>query len=248
MRVPRPGAIKNQSLRAREIMATIGENLQAVHRRVMTAAQACGRNAADIKLLAVSKTFDASAIAAAHACGQRAFGENYAQEALAKIETLGNAALEWHFIGPIQSNKTRAIAEHFDWVHSVDRVKIAQRLSAARPAHLAPLNICLEVNVGGENSKSGVPPQAAPGLAHEIAALPRLKLRGLMTIPPPAADSVAQRHYFAVLRELKERLNGDGLALDTLSMGMSADLEAAIAEGATIVRVGTAIFGERHKT
>lgn len=229
-------------------MATIGENLQAVHRRIMTAAAACARNPADIKLLAVSKTFGSDAIAAAHACGQHAFGENYVQEALAKIEALGAAALEWHFIGPLQSNKTRTIAENFAWVHSIDRAKIAQRLAAARPASLPPLNVCIEVNVGSEATKSGVTPQAVAQLAHEIAGLPRLKLRGLMTIPPPATDTATQRGHFAVLRQLKDRLNAAGLRLDTLSMGMSADLEAAIAEGATIVRVGTAIFGERHRS
>ena len=220
--------------------------MQAVRQRIAHAAHACGRDPADISLLAVSKTCAADAIAAALQCGQHAFGENYVKEALAKIAALPNAGLEWHFIGPIQSNKTRVIAEHFDWVHSVDRAKIADRLSLSRPARLAPLQICIEVNIGGEDTKSGVAPAQAAALAHAVVALPRLKLRGLMAIPPPSAGPARQRRHFAVLRELKEQLTRDGIALDTLSMGMSADLEAAIAEGATLVRVGTAIFGERH--
>lgn len=227
-------------------MATIGDNLQAVRQRIAHAAHACGRAPADISLLAVSKTFAADAVAAALQCGQHAFGENYVKEALEKIAALPDAALEWHYIGPIQSNKTRVIAEHFDWVHSVDRAKIAERLSLSRPAHLAPLQICIQVNIGGEDTKSGVIPANAAALARAVAALPGLKLRGLMAIPPPCADPVRQRRHFAVLRELKEQLTRDGIALDTLSMGMSADLEAAVAEGATLVRVGTAIFGERH--
>jgi pyridoxal phosphate enzyme (YggS family) len=228
-------------------MATIGDNLQAVRQRIARAAYACGRDPADISLLAVSKTFAADAVAAALQRGQHAFGENYVKEALEKIAALPDAGLEWHFIGPIQSNKTRAIAEHFDWVHSVDRAKIAERLSLSRPAHLAPLQLCIQVNIGGEDTKSGVAPADAATLARAVAALPRLKLRGLMAIPPPSAEPARQRRHFAVLRELKEQLTRDGLALDTLSMGMSADLEAAIAEGATLVRVGTAIFGERHR-
>jgi PLP dependent protein len=228
-------------------MATIGDNLQAVRRRVAAAARACGRDPADIALLAVSKTFGADAVAAAHACGQHAFGENYVQEALEKIAALSNLDLQWHFIGPIQSNKTRVIAERFDWVHSVDRAKIAERLSFARPAHRPPLQICIQVNIGGEDTKSGVAPADAAALTRAIAALPRLKLRGLMAIPPPSADPAQQRRHFAALRQLKSELARNGVALDTLSMGMSADLEAAIAEGATIVRVGTAIFGERHQ-
>lgn len=228
-------------------MATIGDNLQAVRDRITAAARACGREPSHVQLLAVSKTFGSDAVAAAHACGQRAFGENYVQEALDKIATLRALDLEWHFIGPIQSNKTRPIAENFAWVHSVDRAKIAERLAAARPRELPPLNVCIEVNVGDESSKSGVAPADAGKLAQSIAELPALKLRGLMTIPPPAGDMATQRRFFASLRMLANDLTGAGFAIDTLSMGMSPDLEAAIAEGATIVRVGTAIFGERHK-
>lgn len=227
-------------------MATIGDNLQAVRRRIEAAAHAYGRQPGEIRLLAVSKTFDAGAIAAAMACGQDSFGENYVKEALEKIAALPMHGIEWHFIGPLQSNKTRAIAENFAWVHSVDRAKIAERLSAARPAHIAPLQICIQVNIGGEDTKSGVAPADAAALARVIAGLPRLKLRGLMAIPPPSSDFVQQRRHFAVLRELKEQLAHEGVVLDTLSMGMSADLEAAVAEGATLVRIGTSIFGERH--
>jgi pyridoxal phosphate enzyme (YggS family) len=180
------------------------------------------------------------------ACGQHTFGENYVKEALEKIAALPMHGIEWHFIGPLQSNKTRAIAENFAWVHSVDRAKIAERLSTARPAHIAPLQICIQVNIGGEDTKSGVAPADAAALARVIAGLPRLKLRGLMAIPPPSSDFVQQRRHFAVLRELKEQLAHEGVVLDTLSMGMSADLEAAVAEGATLVRIGTSIFGERH--
>jgi pyridoxal phosphate enzyme (YggS family) len=227
-------------------MATIGVNLQAVRQRIAQAARACGRDPGDVALLAVSKTFGADAVAAALACGQHAFGENYVQEALDKIAALPDRGLVWHYIGPIQSNKTRVIAENFDWVHSVDRAKIAERLAAARPAHLPPLQICIQVNIGGEDTKSGVAPADTAALARAVAALPQLKLRGLMAIPPPSPDPAQQRRYFAALRELKRELARGGIALDTLSMGMSADLEAAIAEGATLVRVGTAIFGERH--
>ena len=227
-------------------MATIEANLQAVRERIARAARACGRDAADITLLAVSKTFGANAVSAAQACGQHAFGENYVQEALEKITSLGDSALEWHFIGPLQSNKTRALTENFAWVHSVDRAKIAERLAAARPVELAPLQVCIQVNIGGEDTKSGIAPDDVAALAHAIGALPRLTLRGLMAIPPASDDVRVQRRHFAALREIKERLNAGGFALDTLSMGMSADLEAAIAEGATIVRIGTAIFGERH--
>ena len=242
----RRGIIRNKSLNLHEIMATIGFNMQAVRQRVADAARACGRDPAAVGLIAVSKTFGADAVAAAHACGQRVFGENYVQEAVDKIVALASLGLEWHFIGPIQSNKTRQIAENFAWVHSVDRAKIAERLAAARPAALAPLQVCIQINIGDENTKSGVAPADAPALARAIAALPRLKLRGLMTIPPASDDPAQQRRYFAELRKLKEQLATAGVALDTLSMGMSADLEAAIAEGATLVRVGTAIFGQRQ--
>ncbi|MGF6540011.1 pyridoxal phosphate enzyme (YggS family) [Paraburkholderia youngii] len=223
------------------------QSLVDVHERIARAAQAAGRDAQSVMLLAVSKTFPADAVRAAHAAGQHAFGENYVQEALDKIQTLADlrASLEWHFIGPLQSNKTRPVAEHFDWVHSVDRLKIAQRLSEQRPDNLPPLNVCLQVNVSGEASKSGVAPDEAAAIAHQIAALPKLKLRGLMSIPEPGGDLEEQRAPHRKLRELFERLCNDGLELDTLSMGMSADLEAAVLEGATIVRVGTAIFGAR---
>ena len=241
----RRGIIRNKSLNLHEIMATIGFNMQAVRQRVADAARACGRDPAAVGLIAVSKTFGADAVAAAHACGQRVFGENYVQEAVDKIVALASLGLEWHFIGPIQSNKTRQIAENFAWVHSVDRAKIAERLSAARPDALAPLQVCIQINIGDENTKSGVAPADAPALARAIAALPRLKLRGLMTIPPASDDPAQQRRYFAELRKLKEQLATAGVALDTLSMGMSADLEAAIAEGATLVRVGTALYGAR---
>lgn len=194
-------------------------------------------------LLAVSKTQPAEAIREAFDAGLRDFGENYLQEALEKQADLADLPLRWHFIGPIQSNKTKAIAEHFDWVHSVDRLKIAQRLSEQRPDALGPLNICIQVNVSGEASKSGCSPEAVAALAETIATLPRLRLRGLMTIPAPTENPVEQRQAFARLRRLKETLGAD---LDTLSMGMSQDLEAAIAEGATWVRIGTALFGARE--
>ena len=298
-------------------MDTIGVNLQAVKQRIENAARACGREPAAVGLIAVSKTFGADAVATAHRHGQRAFGENYVQEAVAKMAELSGLALEsrvetardernsisidargptagvaspkgpllrplesriapahrefdltsgdargpsagvaspkgpllrpleWHFIGPIQSNKTRAIAERFDWVHSVDRLKIAERLSAARPAGSAALQVCVQVNIGDESTKSGVAPARVPELLRAVAALPRLKLRGLMAIPPASGDPAQQRRYFAQLRRLKNEMEAEGIGLDTLSMGMSDDLEAAIAEGATLVRVGTAIFGPR---
>lgn len=227
-------------------MTTIFANLQAVNARIAKACVAAGREPAAVALLAVAKTFPAAALREAHAAGQRAFGENYLQEALAKQAELADLDLEWHFIGPLQSNKTRPIAEHFDWVHSVERLKIAERLADQRPAALPPLNVCVQVNVSGEASKSGCAPDEAPALCRAVAALPRLRLRGLMAIPEPAQDSALARRRFAALRELRDRLNDAGLTLDTLSMGMSDDLEAAIMEGATIVRVGTAIFGERN--
>ncbi|MBI5658247.1 MAG: YggS family pyridoxal phosphate-dependent enzyme [Nitrosomonadales bacterium] len=226
-------------------MTAIASNLQAVRSDIARAAHVAQRNADGIMLLAVSKTFSAAAVREAFQAGQRAFGESYAQEALEKIAALRDLAPEWHFIGPIQSNKTRAIAENFVWVHGVDRPRIAERLSAQRPHNLPPLNVCIQVNVSGEGSKSGVAPDEAAELARAVARLPHLRLRGLMAIPAPADDPEAQRKPFARLRELMQRLNAGGLALDTLSMGMSHDLDAAVLEGATIVRVGTAIFGGR---
>lgn len=229
-------------------MTTILNNLQAVHARIRAACRAAGRADAEVRLLAVSKTWPTACVREAAGAGQRAFGENYVQEALAKMAGLADLDLEWHFIGPLQSNKTRPVAESFAWVHSIDRFKIAERLSAQRPLHLPPLNVCIEVNVSGEISKSGCPPEAAAELAHAVAALPNLRLRGLMAIPAPCADPALARRPFARLRALLEQINGTGLRLDTLSMGMSHDLEAAIMEGATLVRVGTAIFGERIAT
>ena len=228
-------------------MSHIAENLQAVHARIERAANAAGRSSESIHLLAVSKTFPAEDVRAAFDAGQRAFGENYVQEGLAKIEALIDlrAHIEWHFIGPLQSNKTRPVAEHFDWVHSVDRLKIAQRLSEQRPDAMPPLNVCLQVNVSGEASKSGVTLEEAPTLARAIAALPRLRVRGLMSIPEPVDSLQAQREPHRTLRTLFDTLRAEGLALDTMSMGMSSDLEAAVLEGATIVRIGTAIFGKR---
>ncbi|TLX62633.1 YggS family pyridoxal phosphate-dependent enzyme [Stutzerimonas nosocomialis] len=223
-------------------MSTIATNIAKVGARIREAAQASARDAESVGLLAVSKTQPAEVIREAFGAGVKDFGENYLQEALDKQTALTDLALHWHFIGPIQSNKTKAIAEHFDWVHSVDRLKIAQRLSEQRPDSLGPLNICLQVNVSGEASKSGCAPEAVAGLAEAIAELPRLRLRGLMTIPAPTEDPTEQRRAFARLRQLKEALGPD---LDTLSMGMSQDLEAAIAEGATWVRIGTALFGAR---
>lgn len=223
-------------------MSTIATNIAKVGVRIREAAQAVGRDPDEVRLLAVSKTQPADAIREANDAGQCDFGENYLQEALEKQAHLGDRPLVWHFIGPIQSNKTKSIAEHFDWVHSVDRLKIAQRLSDQRPEHLAPLNICLQVNVSGETSKSGCEPQDVRELAHAIAAMPRLRLRGLMAIPEPTDDPIVQRAAFGRLRRMKSELD---LSLDTLSMGMSQDLEAAISEGATWVRIGTALFGAR---
>ena len=228
---------------------SISENLQLVQHRIATSSQAGGRDPSSIALLAVSKTFDAQAVLTAAQAGQRAFGENYVQEAIDKIsatrELNPNLQLEWHFIGPIQSNKTRQIAEHFDWVHSVDRLKIAQRLSEQRPVDMPPLQICLQVNVSGEATKSGLEPDALLELAREVNALPNLRLRGLMAIPEPTEDVEQQRAAFAKLRLMQNDLQAVGIQTDTLSMGMSADMDAAIAEGATIVRIGTAIFGGR---
>jgi pyridoxal phosphate enzyme (YggS family) len=227
-------------------MSTIETRLQAVHDRISRAAEAAGRYSEQIRLIAVSKTFSAQAVRAAVACGQRSFGENYAQEGADKMLELGDLDLEWHFIGPIQSNKTRLLATHFHWVQSVDRLKVAERLAGQRPPQLPPLQLCIQVNVSGEATKSGVEPAALAALVHEVAALPGLRLRGLMTIPQPTPDLDSQRRQFRRLRELRDELAGRGFPLDTLSMGMSDDLEAAIAEGATLVRVGRAIFGERR--
>ena len=226
-------------------MTTIPGNLQHVRARIATACQRAGRGVEEVTLLAVSKTFGADAVRAAAAAGQRAFGENYIQEGVEKIAALRDLGLMWHCIGPIQSNKTRLVAEHFDWVHTVDRLKIAERLSAQRPADLPPLNVCIQVNIDGGANKSGVAPGEALALARAVAALPQLKLRGLMSIPEIAPDFEAARAVHAGARALFDQLNADGLGLDTLSMGMSDDLEAAIAAGSTMVRVGTAIFGSR---
>ncbi|MDO9008564.1 MAG: YggS family pyridoxal phosphate-dependent enzyme [Thiobacillus sp.] len=220
--------------------------LSRVQARIAQALADAGREAAAVRLLAVSKTFDASAVRELAACGQLEFGENYVQEALDKQHALRDLPLEWHFIGPIQSNKTRAIAENFSWVHSIDRLKIAERLSAQRPAGVPPLQVCIELNVSGEASKGGVAVAELPALAEALAVLPGLQLRGVMAIPAPAAGRADQRAAFRRVREAFEALIARGYALDTLSMGMSADLEAAILEGATIVRVGTALFGERN--
>jgi pyridoxal phosphate enzyme (YggS family) len=241
-------------------MTIIATRLQAVRNRIAAAAQAAGRPAADIRLIAVSKTFPPADIAQALAVGQTTFGESYLQEAIPKIEALrryeasGEVAspeglplrpLEWHYIGPIQSNKTKQIAELFDWVHGVDRLKVAERLSTARPEGVLPLDICIQVNVSGELSKSGVPPQDALSLARAVHGLPGIRLRGLMGIPEPDANASLMRARFRQIRELREEIVAAGIAMDTLSMGMSDDLEAAIAEGATMVRVGRAIFGDR---
>lgn len=230
-------------------MTSVIGNLRQVHSRIAQACAAAGRPVDSVTLLCVSKTFGADAVREAFAAGERAFGENYVQEALDKIAALADLRdqLQWHLIGPLQSNKTRPVAEAFDWVHSVDRLKIAQRLAEQRPPQLAPLQVCLQVNISGEASKSGLAPAEVPALARAVAALPRLRLRGLMAIPEPAADPAAQHAPHRALRELLAALNADGLALDTLSMGMSADLEAAVAEGATLLRIGTAIFGGRPR-
>jgi PLP dependent protein len=227
-------------------MTTIASNLQAVRDVISAAACEADRPVGEIKLLAVSKTFPPDALRAAYHAGQSCFAESYVQEALDKMVALQDLPIEWHYIGPIQSNKTRAIAENFMWVHSVDRLKIAERLSEQRPAHLPPLQVCLQVNISMEPSKSGVAPDEAGILARAIAKLPNMKLRGLMAVPAPSDDVAAQRLPFAQLRGLRDQLNRQGLQLDTLSMGMSHDFAAAIAEGATIVRIGTAIFGDRN--
>ena len=228
-------------------MASIEAKLQQVRQRVAAACAAAQRPVQSVTLLAVGKTFGAEAVREAAAAGQRAFGESYVQEALAKIDALADlrAGLEWHLIGPLQSNKTREVAAAFDWVHSIDRLKTAERLSAQRPASRAPLQVCLQVNLDGEASKSGVAPADLPALAHAVAGLPGLRLRGLMSIPAPREGAQAQREPHRRLRALFDALMAEGLAVDTLSMGMSDDLEAAVLEGATIVRVGSAIFGAR---
>jgi len=231
------------------IMSTIVQKLQAVDASIVAAVNASGRARNEVQLLAVSKTFPAEAVIEAIDAGQLAFGENYLQEGLDKIASIAEARpqvqVEWHFIGPIQSNKTKPIATHFDWVHTVERLKIAQRLSEQRPAELAPLNVCLQVNISGELSKSGVKPEELKELAQQVARLPKLRLRGLMAIPEPETEVDRQRAAFRQLRVLADGLRAAGHQIDTLSMGMSSDLGAAIAEGATIVRVGSAIFGSR---
>ena len=231
-------------------MATIDCNLLEVNGRIARACEMAGRPVPSVTLLAVSKTQPPQAVRVALAAGQARFGENYVAEALDKMAALADLRprLEWHLIGPLQANKTRAVAERFDWVHSVDRLRIAERLSAQRPPDLPPLQVCLQVNISGEDSKSGLAPAEVPALARAVAALPRLRLRGLMAIPEPATDVEAQRRPHRALRELLEALRHDGLELDTLSMGMTADLEAAVAEGATLVRIGTALFGARPGT
>lgn len=233
------------------IMATIASNLQAVRTRIQQACERHSRDPAAVRLLAVSKTFGPAAVAEAAAAGQRAFGENYVQEGVEKITALreaGLVGLQWHCIGPLQSNKTRLVAEHFDWVQSVDRLKIAQRLSAQRPAHRPPLQVCLQINIDGAPTKAGVVPADALALAQAVAALPRLRLRGLMCIPDPQPDAAAMRRVFAQAAQWFHQLRaqlGAPQDFDTLSMGMSDDLELAIAEGSTLVRVGSAIFGRR---
>ena len=283
---PPPASPEDPSQAATDGHPSLRVRHAAVLGRIATAARACGRDPVGVALLAVSKTFDASAVLALSECGQRDFGENYVQEALAKRTEVGDLRRLrasgrprqaggapagatsasgsgradqagdrgelpdppiWHFIGPLQSNKTRPIAESFDWVHSVDREKVARRLSEQRPEFLEPLQVCIQVDVSGEATKSGCAPEDVSALAHTIASLPRLRLRGLMAIPAPTEDTALQRAQFARVREVFERLLAEGLPVDTLSMGMSADLEAAIAEGATVVRVGTAVFGERPK-
>ncbi len=228
-------------------MTTIENNLQAVRQRIAAACEGAGRAVSQVQLLAVSKTFAASAVRQAMAAGQRDFGENYIQEAVAKITELSDMAATWHCIGPIQGNKTRLVAEHFDWAQTVDRLRIAQRLNDQRPAHLAPLQVCIQVDIDGGPNKAGVAPEAVAELAHAIRDMPRLRLRGLMTIPEPAPDFASACAVHARARVLFDQLNVQGFALDTLSMGMSADLEAAIHAGSTMVRVGTAIFGGRAK-
>lgn len=226
-------------------MSGADDRLSAVRARIAAAERLHGRAPGSVDLVAVSKTCSADAVRSLANAGQRRFGESYLGEALEKIERLRDLELEWHFIGPIQSNKTRGIAGHFSWVHSVDRLRIAARLNEQRPPELPPLQICLQINISGETSKSGVPPEAASALVREIALLPRLRLRGLMAIPAPTSEPAQARSAFHRLSELLAALRGEWPALDTLSMGMSDDLEAAVAEGATLIRAGTALFGRR---
>jgi PLP dependent protein len=224
----------------------IAARLAAVRLRAEDAARAAGRDPAEIRILGATKQQPVAAIRAALAAGLEDFGENFVQEALGKMDALGPSRARWHFIGALQSNKTAVVAERFDWVHSVDRTRLVERLSRQRPAGLAPLNVCVQVHIGAEASKAGVEPAAAGALARRVSELPGLRLRGLMAVPPPETDPARQRAWCRQLAELYHRLRAEGLAMDTLSMGMSADLEAAIAEGATLVRIGTAIFGERE--
>lgn len=224
----------------------ITNNLLSVHKRIAEAAQSCGREPGQIRLVAVSKKHPVSAIVEAWDAGQKDFGENFLQEALPKQAQLSHLPLSWHFIGRIQSNKTRAIAEQFQWVHTVDRLKIAQRLNEQRPDTLPPLNVCIQINVGDPENKAGAPIDQATDLARQINALPRLRLRGLMCLPPESGDMAVQRGYFHILSALRQDIERIGIPLDTLSMGMSGDLEAAVAEGATMVRIGTAVFGQRN--
>ncbi|MEO5669754.1 MAG: YggS family pyridoxal phosphate-dependent enzyme [Ramlibacter sp.] len=226
-------------------MTTIRNNLQRVRERISAACGAAHRPVTEITLLAVSKTFGPDAVREAFAAGQTAFGENYIQEAVEKIGILADLPVQWHCVGPIQSNKTRLVAAHFHWAHMVDRLKIAQRLSEQRPADMGPLQVCLQVNIDGGATKAGVAPADVAALARDVALLPRIALRGLMTIPEPAADFATQKAVHARARSLFDELRASGLALDTLSMGMTADLEAAVEAGSTMVRVGTAIFGTR---
>ncbi len=228
-------------------MTMIETQLQAVHDRIEAACRDAARSSKEVRLLAVSKTFPAAAVADAFRAGQTAFGENYIQEGVEKIAALRDLPIEWHCIGPIQSNKTRLVAENFDWVHTIDRLKIAQRLSEQRPLTKPPLQVCIQVNVDGGSNKSGVSPEEALALAQQVALLPQLQLRGIMSIPEPTIDSIAALAVLTRVRALFDALNQRGLALDTLSMGMSADLEAAVQAGSTMVRVGSAIFGRRSR-
>lgn len=227
-------------------MTNITNNLKNLRRRVASLADGCGRDPGQVRLVAVSKRHPAGAIRQAYGAGQADFGENFLQEALEKMPELSELPLVWHFIGRIQSNKTRPIAEQFDWVHTIDRLKIAQRLSQQRPPGAAPLNVCIQVNVGDPENKAGVAPNEAARLAHDVAKLPGLRLRGLMCMPPESGEPATQRAYFRILAGLREQLQDEGLELDTLSMGMSGDMESAILEGATMIRIGTAIFGARN--